>query len=807
MASIKYHTFHPPVYVCDVAWSPGIIYDEYYGMSNYNLTEEIETLTPLIQSAIGVTLTDVSSADVPSVEIKLNKFSINEACQMIRNGVRLIISLTSCSNARYIEAVTNRLHILHFAIPRPLCYPKPDPSYPGMTGKMHTLWYQPDHRKIVSAFYAINKMEYVSRVLVLNFGLSDFTEKILNRSVEAFISQANFLPVYATQNFIPGYFASTASKQTGFGLPLSRIISSLNSSDIPSANHVFLVIPEDGVLETLTEERVGILISLCVTAGHIAYNQKLYGQFDSENVSCTAEPLEINQGGLFSLQSAKSLSRFYLWDTPTFFAVEVDRNGRARFVPTAVFKDEALQLTSDGDIVAAESDISGLFPNRFRNFSGQRIRVGVILEPPYAMSDDVTLTGLVHNATGMVVDIMENLKERFKFEYQLFVPPDGQYGLLGENGKFSGLLGELMAKHIDMIGSLITEYDERNGIGTYMGHASDETLAILQALPSFADEQVGLIKLLKADLVWPLIASVIGSSALFWLFDRISPYSASNTGTEERVGFIAACWGMCISSFPSEPSGRTLMIGYWFLAFIVYSVLQASLSATFTKRVISLPVTAIEDLTKDRSIIPLLINGTATVDFLKTATSKPVYREIYDRVVAQNFFTPNISAGVDALLKNPSYVLVGDYETLNYIRLVYCDRLAIINTNDKVGPKSQLTFLDTSYGISFDKYLLKMAESGILDRLKTQWWTPQKVCTKADTHFQTLTVYSVTELLISLAVTTGASIIVLVAEILWKHIKDMRGKRAEKAKSSEEGMPPNQIFVVEGQLEQPAVQP
>ncbi|CAL8093984.1 unnamed protein product [Calicophoron daubneyi] len=838
-------------------------------MSTFNLTTELESMIPDIRIAVGMTLTEITSAEAPNINFTVHRFTTSIVCEMIADGVRTVISLTSCSKAEYIGAITDRLHILHFAIPRPFCRPKPDANYPGMAGKMHTIWYQPDPDKIFSAVHAVNQMEFASRVLILMSGTSEFTGKILGKSVESFYSRANFLPVYATQSFVPDNYTTTFAKSSNkdFGRRLSDVITALTSPEALLPNEIILSVPEDRMIQTFAQfvqhpqmakeivwilsdtiemqprklldffskfkanfmnvgyyrhvpilhreqcdsveepsllirafkytsgcdltqipERVTILMNLGVVAGHIAFNMKLFGEAHSENLTCSRSSRKIDESGLFSLQSAKSLSRLYKWDELTFFSLEVDRLGRARFVPVAAFDGQSLKLTPDGEVVASQSDVSGLFPNRFRNFSGQLLRIGVVLEPPYVMSNDVSPAGLVRNATGMVIDILESLKERFNFDYQLYAPPDGQYGMLRPDGKFSGLIGELFSRHIDMIGSFITQYNERAGVGRYIGHTSDEVIGVLVALPSFSEERLGIVKFIKLELVGPLIASAFGTSVLFWLFDRLSPYSGSRTGIQGRMGIVSSAWSVCkctvlqgLAMFPIQSSSRTLLFAYWFLAFVISTVLQASLSATLTKKIAVLPIGGLEDLGENSEYKPLLINGSTTFDYLRTSSSRPYYQKIYDRVIANNFIAANMSEAVSMLLKEPTYAIVGDYETLGYARGVHCERLALINSNDRVGPKSQLTLSETAYAASFDGYLKMMIESGILDRMKTQWWTPDKICSKNRSNFQTLTVYSVTELLIALAATTCMGMLILGLELLWRRAKKKMRERKRRA--------------------------
>lgn len=65
------------------------------------------------------------------------------------------------------------------------------------------------------------------------------------------------------------------------------------------------------------------------------------------------------------------------WRHLHFYASEKSADGWTRFVSTASF-EKSIELTDDGRDVAKQADVSGLFPNRFRNFSNAVLNVGIV---------------------------------------------------------------------------------------------------------------------------------------------------------------------------------------------------------------------------------------------------------------------------------------------------------------------------------------------------------------------------------------------------------------------------------------------
>ena len=57
--------------------------------------------------------------------------------------------------------------------------------------------------------------------------------------------------------------------------------------------------------------------------------------------------------------------------------------------------------------------------------------------------------GEVHLQNGMFVDIFKELSKLLNFSYHAIEPPDGQWGAMKSDGKWSGMVGQLEEKVVD----------------------------------------------------------------------------------------------------------------------------------------------------------------------------------------------------------------------------------------------------------------------------------------------------------------------------------------------------------------------
>ena len=55
---------------------------------------------------------------------------------------------------------------------------------------------------------------------------------------------------------------------------------------------------------------------------------------------------------------------------------------------------------------------------------------------------------------GFCIDLLEQLAKMLHFTYEIYLSPDGQYGVITENGTWNGMLGELANK----VGTLRDSY-------------------------------------------------------------------------------------------------------------------------------------------------------------------------------------------------------------------------------------------------------------------------------------------------------------------------------------------------------------
>ncbi|TGZ73728.1 hypothetical protein CRM22_001345 [Opisthorchis felineus] len=143
----------------------GIIYDEFYDSSTFELQPLLDKLKPELERTRWLAQDTVNTSFV----FLLRSYDLSQPCALLAERARAILSLTSCAVAKRIELYTKPRKIMHVAIPKPIC---PDKSYPIKDPPYDTVWLQPSMDHIIRVLQDLARMEQIPRAYLLTDGTS-----------------------------------------------------------------------------------------------------------------------------------------------------------------------------------------------------------------------------------------------------------------------------------------------------------------------------------------------------------------------------------------------------------------------------------------------------------------------------------------------------------------------------------------------------------------------------------------------------------------------------------------------------------
>ncbi|KAJ8960481.1 hypothetical protein NQ318_013765 [Aromia moschata] len=327
-----------------------------------------------------------------------------------------------------------------------------------------------------------------------------------------------------------------------------------------------------------------------------------------------------------------SIRKYFNKDTseiPTYGAFLLSTNGQS-------FMEFQMQLTSV-DVRSSSSDKSttlGTWQAGFDNnltLVDQQVmanmtadvvyRVVTVIQKPFIYKDETAPKGF----GGYCIDLIEKIAEILKFDYEI-VAVD-HFGTMDENGKWSGLVKELMEKRADIgLGSMSVMAERENVIDFTVPYYDLVGITILMKLPETPTSLFKFLTVLENEVWLCILAAYFFTSFLMWAFDRWSPYSYQNNrekykdDEEKREFNLKECLWFCMTSLtpqgggeaPKNLSGRLVAATWWLFGFIIIASYTANLAAFLTVSRLDTPIESLDDLSKQYKIQYAPLNGSAT---------------------------------------------------------------------------------------------------------------------------------------------------------------------------------------------------
>ncbi|CAH8620594.1 unnamed protein product [Schistosoma mattheei] len=216
-------------------WHIGVIYDDVFDQVNYNLTDLFLALEPTLEHYADISTRNSTLPTSQNSNLLLRSFLLTNP------GCTLVLSLTACSTAEYLESEAYRYHLPHVAIPRPACEEKHTTKVTETT----TIWIQTDPFRMAKAFLEISEMERASHALILADGLTAIIPGIYDLTLRRKIENKRFYTDFSTQLFSPNKCIHSFSSFSE--ITLDQLIEKLreNRSKITITKsyltHIFLI--------------------------------------------------------------------------------------------------------------------------------------------------------------------------------------------------------------------------------------------------------------------------------------------------------------------------------------------------------------------------------------------------------------------------------------------------------------------------------------------------------------------------------------------------------------------------------------
>ncbi|CAK1585397.1 unnamed protein product [Parnassius mnemosyne] len=366
-------------------------------------------------------------------------------------------------------------------------------------------------------------------------------------------------------------------------------------------------------------------------------------------------------------------------------------------------------------------------------------KVLISTSPPYGYVKESThqLEGN-DRYEGFTIDLIEKLSQILGFNYEFETEND--YGSWdNKTKKWNGMVLQLMEDKADFAICDFTITSIRQSAVDFSTPFMTLGIGILYKTPSKQPPAMFSFMAVFSKEVWYYMVLVQLCLGLIMIFvGRIShkewqnlvPCIETPEELTNQFSFANSVW-LIIGSVMQQGSEiapialapRLITSVWWFFTMVIVASYVGTLVAFLTVEKDVLPFETVEELYKHKSISYGAKKIGSTKDFFEHATN-PTLMSMYKKMIENNWLVENNDIGV-AKTENDTYAFFMESTSLEYYKERHCDLLQIGNLLD-----SKSYGIGMKKGSPYKKYidygLLKLKESGEIEKLKNIWWKEKR---------------------------------------------------------------------------------
>ncbi|XP_033760423.1 probable glutamate receptor [Pecten maximus] len=418
-----------------------------------------------------------------------------------------------------------------------------------------------------------------------------------------------------------------------------------------------------------------------------------------------------------------------------------------------------------------------IFPNTRFGFNQRKFKVSTLEWAPFVIASD--------NNTyyGLCIDLLDHIATSLNFTFEVGFPPDRQWGVINSNGTWTGMVGQLAKREIDIVAAPLTTQAQREEVMdfTYSFYMDYTTILMKKTDPNLTKWRT-LIDPFSEVLLLCVCISIPVVSLLLFLFERFSPCCVGDDDREEKSGlhtYQDAFWyvyGALLTQggehLPRSQTGRILLSSWWLFCIIMMATYSGNLIAFLTVNKDKPPFSTVVDMLQQDNYRWGTVGGSSWITAFDE-TRAPDLMKVWAKMKEFN------SSDASILSSKPSehfkkvlgggYAYIGDQTQMEVKMAKEC---SLLMSDDEFMPLQYAFGLPnfSPYTKMFSDELLHVHESGLLHIWKSRWWPQRNFCDgELVTAAKTITLIDVQSAfyLIGIGLTLATLIIIMEKVAFW----------------------------------------
>ncbi|XP_066592276.1 glutamate receptor ionotropic, NMDA 2B isoform X2 [Prorops nasuta] len=335
--------------------------------------------------------------------------------------------------------------------------------------------------------------------------------------------------------------------------------------------------------------------------------------------------------------------------------------------------------------------------------------------------------------SGFCIDLLQKFSEEIGFTYELVRVEDGKWGTL-ENGKWNGLIADLVNRKTDMVMTSLMINSEREAVVDFTVPYMETGIAIIVAKRTGIISPTAFLEPFDAAS-WMLvgIVAIHVATIIILLFEWLSPsgFDMKTPTPNHRFSFCRTYWLVWAVLFQAavhidSPRGFTarFMTNVWALFAVVFlAIYTANLAAFMITREEFHEFNGVDDprLAKPWSHKPMFKFGTTPYSHTDSTLAK-YFKEMHSYMA--QFNKTSVAEGVEAVISGELDAFFYDGTVLDYLVAQDEDcRLLTVGSWYAMTGYGLAFSRNSKYLEMFNKRLLDYRDNGDLERLRRYWMT------------------------------------------------------------------------------------